>query len=110
MIDIEKLKPQIVKALMPLEPEKIVLFGSYAYGVPNEDSDIDLYIVTKDNFIPQTWREKSDIHLKVSNYLEDICEKYPTDIITHTKLMYEKFADMDSMFSRKILKKGVVLL
>ena len=27
------------------QPEKIILFGSYAYGTPNEDSDIDLLIV-----------------------------------------------------------------
>lgn len=40
MIDIEKLKPQIIEALMPLKPDKIILFGSYAYGTPNEDSDI----------------------------------------------------------------------
>ncbi len=41
MIDIEKLKPLIVEALMPLKPNKIILFGSFAYGTPNEDSDID---------------------------------------------------------------------
>ena len=40
MIDIEELKPKIVEALMPLKPDKIILFGSYAYGTPNEDSDI----------------------------------------------------------------------
>ena len=27
------------------QPEKIILFGSYAYGVPDEGSDIDLLIV-----------------------------------------------------------------
>src|SRR5688572_17485031 len=27
------------------EPEKIVLFGSYAYGKPNEDSDVDLLVI-----------------------------------------------------------------
>ena len=37
MIDIETIKSQIVKALMPLQPEKIILFGSYAYGIPNEE-------------------------------------------------------------------------
>src|ERR1700732_4656238 len=26
-------------------PEKIVLFGSYAYGTPHEDSDVDLLVV-----------------------------------------------------------------
>ena len=41
MVDIEKLKPLIVERLKPLNPDKIILFGSYAYGTPNEDSDID---------------------------------------------------------------------
>ncbi len=48
MVDIEKLKPQIIKRLMPLKPDKIILFGSYAYGEPNEDSDIDLFLLKDD--------------------------------------------------------------
>ncbi len=27
------------------QPDKIILFGSYAYGTPNEDSDVDLLVV-----------------------------------------------------------------
>jgi uncharacterized protein len=38
----------IVKNLVnSLNPEQIILFGSYAYGEPNWDSDFDLLIVTK---------------------------------------------------------------
>ncbi len=48
MIDIEKIKAEIVERLKPLNPEKIILFGSYAYGNPTEDSDIDLYVIKKD--------------------------------------------------------------
>ena len=44
MDDIEKLKLLIVEQLNPLNLDKIILFGSYAYGTPTEDSDIDLYI------------------------------------------------------------------
>jgi len=44
MIEIENIKRDIIKALKPLDPKDIILFGSYAYGVPREDSDIDLYI------------------------------------------------------------------
>ena len=66
MVDIEKLKDEIVERLKPLDPDKVILFGSYAYGTPTEDSDIDLYVVTKDEFIPQSFKEKSQVHLKVS--------------------------------------------
>lgn len=110
MIDIEKLKPLIIERLKPLKPEKVILFGSYAYGKPNEDSDVDLYIVTSDDIMPINWREKSKVYLKYTNQLEDIMNQYPTDLIVHTKKMYEKFIEMDSMFSRKILNQGEVLL
>jgi predicted nucleotidyltransferase len=110
MVDIEELKPQIIESLKPLKPNKIILFGSYAYGTPNEESDIDLYVVTNDDFMPQTWKEKSHIYLKVSKALKDITSKYPTDLITHTKAMHRKFTKMDSMFSRKILNDGIRLL
>lgn len=110
MIDIEKIKLDIVEKLKPLNPYQIILFGSYAYGTPTKDSDIDLYVVTNDEFMPQTWKEKSEVQKKVSEAIVDIMKKYPTDLITHTKAMHKKFIEMDSMFSRKILNDGVVIL
>jgi len=110
MIDIETVKALIVERLKPLNPYKVILFGSYAYGTPNEESDIDLYVVTNDDFIPQNWKQKSEITIKVANALDDISREYPTDLIVHTKGMHKKFVEIDSMFSREILKKGLVLL
>jgi hypothetical protein len=58
-LNLEAIKKEIVEQLKPLDPEKVILFGSYAYGQPTEESDIDLYIVTKDDFIPQLSRKTS---------------------------------------------------
>ncbi len=110
MINIENVKFEIIKRLKPLNPYKVILFGSFAYGNPTEDSDIDLYVVTNDEFIPKNWREKREIEQKVSKAIIDIMKKYPTDLITHTKAMHKKFIEMDSMFSRKILNDGIVIL
>ena len=110
MIDIEKLKDEIVERLKPLDPDKIILFGSYAYGTPNEDSDIDLYVVTKDEFIPQSFKEKSEVHLRVSRALRDLLQKHPTDLLTHTKAMHNKFLKLNSTFAREITSKGVTIL
>ncbi len=109
MVDIEKLKHEIVERLKPLDPDKIILFGSYAYGTPNEDSDIDLYVVTKDEFVPQSFKEKMDIKLKAAYLIDTIRDHTAVDMIVHTKPMHEKFVEMDSMFSRTILSKGVQL-
>ncbi len=110
MINIEKIKLDIIKKLKPLNPYKIILFGSYAYGNPSKDSDIDLYIVTNDEFMPQTWKQKSEIQHKISKAIRDLMKKYPIDLIIHTKAMHKKFIEMDSMFSRKILNEGIVIL
>ncbi|MBI4569921.1 MAG: HEPN domain-containing protein [Planctomycetes bacterium] len=42
MADIQALADRIAEAF---HPEKIILFGSYAYGQPTEDSDVDLLVV-----------------------------------------------------------------
>ncbi|HID94921.1 MAG TPA: nucleotidyltransferase domain-containing protein [Candidatus Latescibacteria bacterium] len=45
---IQKEIEEIVKRIVTgYKPEKIVLFGSYAYGNPTEDSDLDLLVVSK---------------------------------------------------------------
>jgi predicted nucleotidyltransferase len=43
----DELEMQIKEALAPLHPDKVILFGSHAWGQPTEDSDIDLYVVTQ---------------------------------------------------------------
>ena len=110
MIDIEAIKLEIVERLKPLNPEKIILFGSYAYGVPHEDSDIDLYIVTNDDFIPQSFRENSQIFLKYSNKIWSLQKIIPIDLITHTKKMHKKFIELNGSFSKEIIEKGVRLI
>lgn len=106
----EELKNAIVEQLLPLKPEKVVLFGSYAYGEPNASSDIDLYVVTSDDFIPKNWREKSAVFLKTIKALDEIQKQIPIDLIAHTKPMYEKFVELDGMLSRKILRDGIALI
>jgi uncharacterized protein len=103
------LKDQIITQLTPLNPMQVVLFGSYAYGEPTENSDIDLYIVTEDEFIPQNWGEKNRIYLKVAKALENIVRTHPTDLIVHTKAMHREFIAMNSSFSREITTKGIKL-
>lgn len=109
MINIETAKEEILKRLRPLDPEKIILFGSYAWGTPSDDSDIDLYVVTKDEFIPHTYAVKREIVRKVSNQIRDIREKIGVDLLVHTKMMSDKFFMMKSSFSKEIFEKGIVI-
>jgi len=109
MINIEEIKSQIVKELMPLKPYKIILFGSYAYGTPNEDSDIDLYIVTADDFTPKNFEENFKIKKQYFKALDNFTNKFATDMVIHTKEMNKKFLELNSAFSRQIYTKGNIL-
>lgn len=107
--DKEKTINEIITTIKPLKPEKVILFGSYAWGEPDKDSDIDLYVVTNDDFVPQNYNEKMSVYLNVARQLQDFLSKYPTDLIVHTRSMHNKFVEKKSLFSKKIMEKGIVL-
>ena len=109
MVNIENIKHEILKRLEPLNLNQVILFGSYAYGTPHQDSDIDLYVVTNDEYIPQNFDEKMNLKLSVSRAIKDLQKTIPIDVITHTKKMHEKFIEINSSFSREIFQNGVKL-
>ena len=105
----DTLQHAILDRLLPLKPEKIILFGSYAYGEPHKDSDIDLLVVTNDDFLPQNYREKTDVYLEFADAIHELRKQIAIDLIVHTKPMHRKFIELGSMFSKEILQHGVVL-
>lgn len=104
--DIQK---QIIDKLKPIDPEKVILFGSYAYGTPGQDSDIDILVVTNDEYIPKNFQEKIKVSLKVYRQMRSIRKKIPMDLIVHTIPMHKKFIDLNGSFAQEILKHGNIL-
>lgn len=45
---------RIVQKLLPLKPEKIILFGSYAKGTPSRESDVDILVIQRTKERPAT--------------------------------------------------------
>jgi predicted nucleotidyltransferase len=101
MIPFLDLKKQIVEALIPLNPEKIILFGSYAYGIPTEDSDIDICVVEKD--YKNKWEEKA----KIRDLLNEI--KMPIDILNPKTDEYNFYKKEYGSVYKDINEKGLVL-
>jgi predicted nucleotidyltransferase len=106
----EKIVNEIIEFLKPLDPVKVILFGSYAYGIPDADSDIDLYIVTKENFTPKTFEENLQIKKQVYQALSSFRKKYASDILVHTLPVHQKFIELGSSFSKEIMQKGINLI
>lgn len=105
----EAIKKKILDKLIPLNPHKIILFGSYANGLIRDDSDLDLYIVSNENFMPSSYRQNMNHYKKYAKLLSDIKKKYPMDLIIHTLPMHKKFVQMESSFSKEILTNGIYL-
>ena len=105
MLNIEKLKTEIVERLKPLNPNKIILFGSYAYGKPNENSDIDLFLL------------KDDLEIKDLRYYEREATKNIMDLIFKYKVGFDilsaptKYIENreDYFYKVDILQNGRVL-
>lgn len=95
------LRPAIQKLVDELHPEKIVLFGSYAYGKPNPHSDVDLLIILKTN---ESLKERSWM---VSRLL--LPRPFPVDILVKTPKEIEKALKSGDFFLQEILERGKVL-
>jgi predicted nucleotidyltransferase len=105
MIDIEKIKPKIIEALMQLKPNKIILFGSYAYGTPNENSDIDLFLLKDDLTIDDTRYYQREAR----KMLLDLRLKYKTNGIDILSAPTEYIKQREDYFYKvDILQKGKV--
>ena len=106
MIDIEELKPLIIERLKPLKPDKIILFGSYAYGEPNEESDMDLFLIKDDLQIEDVRNYK----LELQKRLFDLQKKYLLGIdifVDNTERMRHRIKIVKDQFYSEILSKGI---
>lgn len=101
-VDDKVLKEIVDKIVAEVHPEKIILFGSYAYGAPHRGSDLDLLLVI--NNIKGTKRK---IRLKIRKLLR----KYliPKDILVVNQKEIEEWKNVPQAFVTSIIKKGKVL-
>lgn len=91
----------IQKIVEQLNPEKIVLFGSYAYGKPNRHSDVDLLVIM------QTAESTKDRSWAVSQLL--LPRPFPVDILVKTPNEVEESLATGDCFIKEITTRGVVL-
>jgi len=105
LLNIEEIKTEIIERLKLLKPNKIILFGSYAYGTPNEDSDIDLFLIKDDLKI----EDSKEYELKALKVLRGIRSKYKTNGIDILSAPTEYINQREDYFYKvDILQNGKV--
>lgn len=97
----QKIKEIIQKIVKEHQPEKIILFGSYAWGKPGPDSDIDLFVV----------KETKEPSLKRIENLDKLFSRreFPMDFLIYTPQQVKKRLAIGDFFVKEIMDKGKVL-
>ena len=94
--------PEVIQRLASkLQPEKIIIFGSYAYGVPTPDSDVDLLVIMETN------ASATERYLAVSGLLYP--RPFPVDILVRTPDEIQQALHSGDFFIREIVTQGRVL-
>jgi uncharacterized protein len=98
----EKIQSDIVSRIVDaIHPHKIILFGSYAYGNPAPDSDVDLVVVT------ETPLPKRQTSVALWNLLGNI--PVPKDIIVASREEFDFYSHEAGSVMRTAHEKGVVI-
>jgi uncharacterized protein len=100
MIEREEIRQLIQAIVNEFKPYKIILFGSYAYGNPQKDSDVDLLVILpyKGSSFHKTWE-----------ILNKVTPKFAIDLLVRTPLEIEQRLAWNDFFIREIMEKGKVI-
>ena len=100
MVDIESIRELISRIVHEYQPTRIILFGSYAYGTPDTDSDVDLLIILS---------HEGKNSRKAIEILNQLNPEIPVDLLVRTPEQIQRRLALNDLFLREVLEKGQVL-
>lgn len=101
MIDSKKINDVIIRIATKFNPDKIILFGSYASGTSTDDSDLDLLIIQETD-LPMHQRG-IDIRLAL------IGSKIPIDLLVYTKSEFDQEKNKSFSFLNSAIKNSKIM-
>ena len=84
------------------QPEQVILFGSHAWGTPNEDSDVDLLVI-----VSQSDEKPIQRAVRAQNCMDKLL--VPADILVKTRAEIERYRHVRASLERKMLERGRIL-
>jgi len=102
MISRQTIDEMARKIVDRFQPEKIILFGSYARSEATENSDVDLLVISRSPG-PRGKRSAPIIRMLAEEY--DV----PVDIIVRSPKGLDEWKDVPTSFARQVLTEGVTL-
>jgi predicted nucleotidyltransferase len=90
------------RLVVEFQPEEIILFGSHAWGTPNEDSDVDLLVI-----VSQSDEKPIQRAIRAHRCLRGLL--VPADILVKTRAEVDRYRHVHASLERKMLEQGKVL-
>jgi predicted nucleotidyltransferase len=106
---IDAILNDLITSLKKANPYKIILFGSYAAGTENEDSDIDLMVVLDNDDVSKTYQQRMAKKLFIRKLVREINYKSALDILVYSKAELKIIKDNGNYFIDKVEKTGKIL-
>lgn len=100
LISLSKIQAFSQQIAEKFRPERIILFGSYAYGQPTEDSDVDLLVILPFEEMPVQ---------KAIAIRTQVKSPFPLDLMARTAEQIQQRLDMGDFFIQDIMERGRVL-
>jgi len=101
MFEIAKIYDIVARIVAKFNPDKIILFGSYASGTPDNDSDIDLLVI-QDTDLPRHKRSFDIQKMLIGSMI-------PMDIFVYTNNEFEKEKNEKYSFLNSAIKTSKIL-
>ena len=95
------LQEMVTRIVTAVDPMKIILFGSFAYGIPHKESDVDILVIMETN--RPRHKRPGVIHRALAGLL------IPKDILVYTPAEVDEWKDVSQAFVTQVLKRGVVV-
>jgi uncharacterized protein len=90
MLTLQEIQKQVSDGLdSPPRPLKVILFGSYARGMPHGESDIDPAVILDKEGKSQSYRSLVRNRVEISKRLRQLRRTHPVDVLVYTKDEWE---------------------
>jgi uncharacterized protein len=100
MVELTKIEDLASRIVREFKPEKVILFGSHAYGLPTQDSDVDILVILRFNGKPV--RKAIEIRNSINAYV-------PLDLMVRTPEQVSERIAKNDWFMREIIERGRTL-
>lgn len=100
MVQRNKINAFVAQLARQFQPQRVVLFGSHAYGTPTADSDVDLLVIMDHQGHPA---------VQAAEIRKQIRAGFPLDLLVRSPRVIRQRLATDDFFITEILERGETL-